>query len=80
MKHDSGRRLEHIEMAAAIAAAMIDAAVDSRITLEVSNGVVTLEGEVEDSRQRDTAESLVRRFTTASRVVNTVIVKSPNSA
>jgi osmotically-inducible protein OsmY len=79
MNHDPGRCLEDIEIAAAIAAAMLDANADPRITLEVSNGVVTLEGEVEDSRERDMAESLVRGFATVSRIVNTVTVQTGSS-
>lgn len=63
MNHDSANPIDDIDLAAAIAASMqLDGDTPAEVTVGVSEGVVTLEGEVETVQQRDAAESIVRRF------------------
>ena len=50
---------------------------DSRIRSTVSNGVVTLEGEVDTWGQRDDAEAVLRNLAGVRGVVNVVVVKAP---
>lgn len=65
---------DDIDLAAAIAAAMQDAHLHPGITLSVSNGIVTLEGEVDHPQQSETGLSLVRRFPGVAAVINEVRV------
>lgn len=74
MNHDSETPIDDIDLAAAIAASMeFDGAVPG-VTVDVSEGIVTLEGEVETVAQRDAAESIVRRFEVAG-LINTITLR-----
>lgn len=67
--------LDDIDLAAAIAAALAHKLRASGITIDVSHGAVTLEGEADTEKQRNAAEMLARRF--CSDVTNAVRVKRP---
>lgn len=56
------RRLDDIDLAAAIAAALHVQARAAGITVNVSHGAVTLEGEAESEQQRTRAEDIARQF------------------
>jgi osmotically-inducible protein OsmY len=66
--------LDDIELAAAIAASMQLDGETPDVTVDVSDGVVTLEGTVEHVKQREAVESLVRRFS-VRRVINALTLR-----
>jgi osmotically-inducible protein OsmY len=73
MKHHSGAHIDDIDLAAALASALAhNPFLPSTILVAVSGGVVTLEGAVENERQRADAEALVRRFRGVTSVFNHV--------
>jgi osmotically-inducible protein OsmY len=70
----AANHLNDIDLAAAVAAAMqADPHVPADVTVDVSNGIVTLEGEVGTSAERKAAESLAKRFVAS--VINAITVK-----
>jgi osmotically-inducible protein OsmY len=74
MNHDSAHPIDDIDLAAAIAAFMQFDGEPPEVTIGVSEGIVTLEGEVETIQQRDAAESIVRRFNVAG-VINAITLR-----
>lgn len=74
MTQDRFHPIDDIDLAAAIAASMQHVSETLDITVDVSDGVVTLEGTVDHAKQRDDAEALVRRFRVRG-VVNAVTLK-----
>jgi osmotically-inducible protein OsmY len=71
--------LDDIDLAAALSAALhAQRHVPSAVTVDVTDGIVTLEGEVDTRAQREAAESLVRGFNAVGDVINAITVK-PNS-
>lgn len=58
----SRRTLDDIDLAAAIAAELQRKLRAQGITVDVSHGAVTLEGEAETGPQRNAAEIIARRF------------------
>lgn len=77
MHDDRGRALDDIDLAASIAAALHGRLRASGITVDVSHGRVTLEGEGRSCEQRDAAESIARQF--SANVVNAVQIERPPS-
>lgn len=71
MTHHNGSSLSDIDLAAALAARYHAASTAWRhVIVNVSNGIVTLEGEVENAGMRLAAEDLARRFYGVVDVVN----------
>lgn len=71
--HDEPQRaLDDIDLGASIAAALAKLRAPG-ITVDVSHGAVTLEGEADTEKQRNAAELIARRF--CSGVSNAVRVK-----
>jgi osmotically-inducible protein OsmY len=66
--------IDDIELAAAIAASMQLNGETPDVTVDVTDGVVTLEGMVEHAQQRDAAEDVVRRFRVRG-VINTLTLR-----
>ena len=65
--------IDDIDLGAALAAAFErNPLVPDTIVVNVCEGVVTIEGEVGDSREREEAEAIARRFYGVSGVVNAV--------
>ena len=61
--NDASSHMQDIALAASIATAMqLDIRIPCGVTVDVSNGTVTLEGEVDLPRQREAAELLVKRL------------------
>ncbi|HYL99736.1 MAG TPA: BON domain-containing protein [Blastocatellia bacterium] len=52
---------------------------DDRIVSSVSDGVVTLEGEVDRLSERADAEFVVRRLSGVQRVVNKIVIRAPEA-
>ena len=78
MDEDPEHVIDDIELAAVIAAAMqSEGHVPASVTLDVSDAVVTLEGEVETEEQRDAAEFLVRDFKAVAGIINRVTLRAP---
>jgi hypothetical protein len=75
MKDDARRFLADIDLAAAIDATMHFYGIPSGVTVEVSEAVVKLEGEVDDAHQREAAELVARRFDGVASVVNVIAVR-----
>jgi osmotically-inducible protein OsmY len=71
--------LDDIDLAAALSAALhAQRRVPSAVTVDVTDGIVTLEGEVDTRAQREAAESFVRSFSAVAEVINAITIK-PNS-
>jgi len=76
MEHPRAHYLEDIELAAAISAAMgRDHRIPPDVTVDVSNGVVTLEGQVGSAPQSAAARKLVRRFAPSATIVDATTIK-----
>ncbi len=68
--------IDDIDLAAALAAALHrNPLVPATILVDVADGIVTLEGEVERPKQREEADGLVRRFRGVMCVVNHITLK-----
>jgi osmotically-inducible protein OsmY len=73
MNQEPTPHLDDIDLAAALAAALQHSvSLPTTILVAVSDGVVTLEGAVENERQREQAEAIVRRFRGVAGVLNNV--------
>lgn len=75
MNHDAAQhRIDDIDLAAAIAASLQFNGNAVDVTVNVTDGVVTLEGEVDTPQKRQAAESAARRFHVAG-VINALTVR-----
>lgn len=75
MNHDAAQHhIDDIDLAAAIAASLQFNGNAVDVTVNVTDGVVTLEGEVDTQKKREAAEAAVRRFHIAG-VVNALTVR-----
>jgi osmotically-inducible protein OsmY len=73
MNREPAAHIDDIDLAAALAAALQHTvSLPATILVAVSDGVVTLEGAVENERQREQAEAVVRRFRGVTGVLNNV--------
>ena len=70
----NGSSIDDIDLAAAIAAALQSARIPPAVMICVSHAVVTLEGQVDNLKQRKAVESLVRRFDGVAGIVNGITV------
>jgi len=76
MDGPSAHHLEDIELAAAISAAMHrDHRIPPDVTVDVSNGVVTLEGHVLNAPQAAAARKLVRHMAPGAPIVDALTIR-----
>lgn len=68
-------KIDDIDLAAAISAAIHEGGAHSSIVVDVTAGVVTLEGAVDTDGQRSTAEALVRQFEGVAGVINAIVIE-----
>lgn len=81
MSHHSRENIDDIHLAASLAAALhSDGHVPAGVTIDVSDGVVTLEGQVATAHEREMAETVVRSFSNLVRVVNAITLRHSDSA
>ncbi len=81
MEHHSGDSIDDIDLAAALAAALhSDGLVPASVTIDVTDGVVTLEGQVASAHDREMAEAVACSFSDLLRVVNAITLHHPDSA
>lgn len=75
MDHDAAQHhIDDIDLAAAIAASLQFNGDAVDVTVDVTDGVVTLEGIVDTPQKREKAESVARRFLVAG-VTNAIVVR-----
>ena len=74
MNHDAAHSIDDIDLAAALAGSMQLNGELANITVDVSDGVVTLEGEVDTPQKREAAELVARRFHLTA-VINAITVR-----
>lgn len=77
MQSEPQRVMDDIDLAAAIAAALQLKLHAAGITVDVSHGAVTLEGEADSEQQRNAAELVARRC--CPNITNAVRVKRAES-
>jgi osmotically-inducible protein OsmY len=67
--------VDDLDLGAAISSALLLCAAGSSMVLEVSHGIVTLEGEVDTRKRAREIESAVRRFRGVRKIVNRITVR-----
>ncbi len=81
MERDSVEHIDDIDLAAALAATLgRNPLLPATILVDVSGGIVTLQGEVEHPKQREEAEAVARRFHRVAGVINAIALRQERPA
>lgn len=80
-RRESVEQIDDIDLAAALSAALErNPLLPATVLVDVSDGIVTLQGEVDHPKERGEAEAVARRFHGVAGVINAITLRQKRPA